>query len=163
MPDFETGTQHRRGSEFAADEEAITKLSHMHAKSKEHLEAMLLFRELTHATDELSESATRYGVPITDLAGELVRYSGRDGVLRLLRQLPSRYATYKLRIAKHRNMQSHWTQHDLADIVALSVAATYCSIIVTERQWAHVLNQADVPKIFGTTVLSRLADLNKLL
>lgn len=164
MPSFEVGTQHRLGSSFAADEGEFAKLSHGHAKSKEHLDAILLFREVSSAVDDLSESANRYGVPIRDLTGELVSsYAGRAGSLRLLRQLPSRYATYNLRATKHRNTQSRWTQHDLADIVALSVAATYCSVVVTEGQWAHVLNQANVFTYFGTTVLPRLTDLIKLL
>ncbi|MCA1605467.1 MAG: hypothetical protein LC775_08375, partial [Acidobacteria bacterium] len=144
IPNFEVGTQHRLGSVYVEDEEDFSAAGHALAKSKAELALIVLFREFNSAAEELSEAANKLGMPIVNLAGELVQYAGSEGVIELLRQLPCRYATYRLRLAKHSNRQWCWTQHDLADIVVLSVAATYCSVVVTERQWTHVLRQAGV-------------------
>jgi hypothetical protein len=61
-----------------------------------------------------------------------------------------------LRTAKHRNADSVWEPNDIFDIDALSVAAAYCDIVVTERHSAHVLAQAGVPERHGTAILTSL-------
>lgn len=43
-----------------------------------------------------------------------------------------------LMTAKHRSADSGWEPNDMFDVDALSVAAAYCDIVVTERHAAHV-------------------------
>lgn len=49
--------------------------------------------------------------------------------------LPTRYVTNVMRSAKHRETQQKWEPNDFIDIVALPVAAVYCDVVVTEKQW----------------------------
>ena len=64
-----------------------------------------------------------------------------------------------LRTAKHRNSYSQWLPNDIFDIDALSVAAAYCDIVVTERHSAHVLRAGGIPENLGTTVLTSVDEL----
>jgi len=61
-----------------------------------------------------------------------------------------------LMTAKHRNADSRWEPNDIFDVDALSVAAAYCDVVVTERHAAHVLTQAGVTGRLGTTILTDL-------
>jgi hypothetical protein len=56
--------------------------------------------------------------------------------------------------AKHRNAHSIWKPNDMFDIDALSVAAAYCDVVVTERHAAHVLKSAGIEKRYDTAVLT---------
>lgn len=80
-----------------------------------------------------------------------------------LHSLPSRWVTRELRRMRHANSQKKWEPHDLNDVNALSIAVPYCDVVVTERQWAHHLNDSGLAAQFGTTVLHRLADLTGVL
>jgi len=64
-----------------------------------------------------------------------------------------------LMTAKHRSADSHWEPNDIFDVDALSVAAAYCDVVVTERHAAHVLTQAGVTDRLGTTILTDLEQL----
>jgi hypothetical protein len=65
-----------------------------------------------------------------------------------------------LMTAKHRSSDSVWTANDIFDVDALSVAAAYCSVVVTERHAAHVLSRAAVADTLGTTVFTDLDQLS---
>ena len=58
--------------------------------------------------------------------------------------------------AKHRSSDSVWEPNDIFDADALSVAAAYCDVVVTERHPAHVLTQGGVTDRLGTTILTDL-------
>jgi hypothetical protein len=73
--------------------------------------------------------------------------------------MPAADVWITLRTVKHRNRDSKWTANDIFDIDALSVAAAYCDVVVTERHAAHVLDAAGVPNRLGTTVLTDLDQL----
>lgn len=64
-----------------------------------------------------------------------------------------------LHTAKHRNAHSIWKPNDIFDIDALSVAAAYCDVVVTERHSAHVLSQAGAGDRHRTTILTDLEQL----
>jgi hypothetical protein len=64
-----------------------------------------------------------------------------------------------LMTAKHRNPDSAWEPNDIFDIDALSVAAAYCDVVVTERHAAHVLARAAVTERLGTTIYTGLGQL----
>ena len=64
-----------------------------------------------------------------------------------------------LMTAKHRSPDSAWKPNDIFDVDALSVAAAYCDVVVTERHAAHVLSQAQIPGRLGTTIFTGLDQL----
>lgn len=80
------------------------------------------------------------------------------GVVSFIDDLPTRYVTNVLRAAKHRQKQA-WEPNDFVDVVALPVAAVYCDVVVTEKQWVHMMRQRNVEDRYGTRLLSDTADL----
>lgn len=73
--------------------------------------------------------------------------------------LPTRYVTNVMRSTKHRQTQQKWEPNDFIDIVALPVAAVYCDVVVTEKQWAHRMRQGKVDQRYTTVLLDDVADL----
>jgi hypothetical protein len=72
--------------------------------------------------------------------------------------LPTRYVTNVMRSAKHRQTQT-WEPNDFIDILALPVAAVYCDVVVTEKQWVHQMRQGKVDERYNTRLLNDVADL----
>jgi hypothetical protein len=81
------------------------------------------------------------------------------GLVDFMDDLPTRYVTNVLRSAKHRQTQQKWEPSDFVDIVALPVAAVYCDVVVTEKQWAHRMTRGKVHDRYQTLVMSNVADL----
>lgn len=76
-----------------------------------------------------------------------------------LLSMPSRGAVLRLRRLRHENPQHPWTPSDLNDVSYLSIAAVYCDILVTERQWVHLMKRAGLHELYGTRLLSDISDL----
>lgn len=79
--------------------------------------------------------------------------------IRFVDDLPTRYVTNVLRSAKHRQKQQKWEPHDFVDIVALPVAAVYCDVVVTEKQWVHRMRQGKIHERYSTRILSNVNEL----
>lgn len=84
-------------------------------------------------------------------------------LMRFIDDLPTRYVTNVMRSAKHRQTEQKWELNDFIDVVALPVAAVYCDVVVTERQWVHRLRQSKVDQRYETMLLSNTADLVNVL
>jgi hypothetical protein len=115
-------------------------------------------RELIDIQDVLEAGLARAGV-----SWHALMELGADEVTAFMLDLPSRAAGLELMWRQFDNQQTRWQPNDLIDIGYLSCAVAYCDIVVTERKWTHMLNQSDVPKRFGTTVVSDLNDLIEML
>lgn len=94
---------------------------------------------------------------------EFLTRVGATGVLEFMDDLPTRYVTNVMRAAKHRQSEQPWEPNDFVDIIALPVAAVYCDVVVTEKQWVHRLRQGKVDKRYATRLLSNTADLVEVL
>ncbi|WP_433003254.1 hypothetical protein [Kribbella sp. CA-294648] len=84
-------------------------------------------------------------------------------LLSFVDDLPTRYVTNVMRSAKHRQTQQEWEPNDFIDIVALPVAAVYCDVVVTEKQWVHMMRQSKVDQRYNTILISNVADLVNVL
>lgn len=84
------------------------------------------------------------------------------GVVSFIDDLPTRYVTNVLRSANHRQRQD-WEANDFVDVVALPVAAVYCDVVVTEKQWVHMMRKGGVEERHGTRLLSDTAELVQVL
>lgn len=73
--------------------------------------------------------------------------------------LPTRYVTNVMRSAKHRQAEQKWEPNDFIDILALPVAAVYCDVVITEKQWVHRLRQGKVDQRYDTILLNDTAHL----
>lgn len=77
--------------------------------------------------------------------------------------LPTRNVTNLMRSVKLRQTQQNWELNDFNDLAALPVAAVYCDVVVTEKQWVHWMRQGDVDKRYKTKLLSDTAGLADVL
>lgn len=84
---------------------------------------------------------------------------GPTEIWQFMDDLPTRYVTNVMRSAKLRQSEQKWELNDLNDIVALPVAAVYCDVVFTEKQWVHRLRQGKVGQRYNTTLLSDTAAL----
>lgn len=107
----------------------------------------------------VTEALDRVGLTWDGLLEDL----GPGGVVGFMDDLPTRYVTNLMRSAKLRQAEQKWELNDFNDILALPVAAVYCDVVVTEKQWAHRLTQGKVGARYGTTALRSVADLADIL
>jgi hypothetical protein len=87
----------------------------------------------------------------------------REVARRLTDSMPSADAHISLMTAAHRNAQTVWSSNSILDIDALSLAAAYCDVVLTERHFGQQLQATGVATRAGTTVLARPAQLVELL
>jgi hypothetical protein len=110
--------------------------------------------EVIDIQQPLNEAFGRAGIS----AAESSELDSKDGLTELLRALPSRDVIFELRRLRHADRTARWEANDLEDFSALSVALPYCDVVVTEKQWRHLSEQAGIPSKYGTVVLSSLGD-----
>ncbi|QOC25830.1 hypothetical protein IC744_05580 [Microbacterium hominis] len=94
---------------------------------------------------------------------EFVDHATVADLMRFMDDLPTRYVSNVMRSDKHRQTEQKWEPNDFIDVVALPVAAVYCDVVVTERQWVHRLRQGHVDQRYDTVLLSNTADLVNVL
>jgi len=107
----------------------------------------------------LVEALERIGVTYD----QFVSNSTVIDLMNFMDDLPTRYVTNVMRSAKHRQTQQKWELNDFIDIVALPVAAVYCDVVITEKQWVHRMRQGKVDQQYDTVLLNDTADLVKVL
>ena len=119
------------------------------------------------------EQAVR-GADFADIRPALVEALKRVGLtydqfisvsdlMNFMDDLPTRYVTNVMRSAKHRQTQQTWEPNDFIDIVALPVAAVYCDVVITEKQWIHRMRQGKVDQRYNTVLLNDTADVVEVL
>ncbi|SCF42289.1 hypothetical protein GA0070216_11555 [Micromonospora matsumotoense] len=84
-------------------------------------------------------------------------------LMNFMDDLPTRYVTNVMRSAKHRQTQQKWEPNDFIDILALPVAAVYCDVVITEKQWIHRLRRGKVDQRYHTVLLNDTAGLVQVL
>lgn len=80
-------------------------------------------------------------------------------LVRFMDDLPTRYVTNVMRAAKHHQSQQKWHPNDFIDIVALPVAAVYCDVVISEKQWVYRMRKGRVDELYQTLLLSDTAQL----
>jgi hypothetical protein len=85
----------------------------------------------------------------------------KDRLTDFLRDVPSRWVLYEMRGDLHARGQHE--PNDLRDLTALSIAATYCDIVITEKQWVHVLRKAGIAEMMGTVIVRNVQELPEAL
>lgn len=121
-------------------------------------ERWLVAFSLLDIKEPLSEALARAGIGWDEFEA-----LGADGLTEFLRHVPSRYVDYELHRLRHENPQSKREVGDLDDLAALSIAVVYCDVVVTERQWVHLIRRALLDQLYGTTVLYDLRELAPLM
>ncbi|MFC7925176.1 hypothetical protein [Microbacterium laevaniformans] len=127
--------------------------------AREYVDLAVRASDLGDIRSAAEEALERIGLNLERLLEDL----GPAGVVQFMDALPSRYVTNVMRAAKLRQAEQKWEHNDLNDILALPVAAAYCDVVVTEKQWVHRLTQGKIESRYGTTLLTNLADLTPIL
>jgi hypothetical protein len=85
-------------------------------------------------------------------------FTDKETSRKFTESMPSANVHIALVEARHRNREQSWEPNDIFDIDALSIAAPYCDVVVTERHACHVLQTARIPQWMHTEVVASLAD-----
>ncbi|MFJ8857040.1 hypothetical protein ACIRD8_01265 [Streptomyces sp. NPDC102451] len=161
--DWDTRGQHRIGSSYAEQEQALSNHLASNPKKKGKLDQLIAAQDLVEISEDVHEAATDLGINPLNVYGRLLEMGGPEAVKGFLLAMPSVAVRYEARRLKHRNLQWSWQQHDHIDLTSLAVAVPYADIVVTERQWGHLFKVAKLDVRFGTRVISRLAELPQVL
>lgn len=147
--------EHRFGYEHVARQEA--KLAWFDAHPSEfHRVGHYVAADITLGLLEtINTIAERHSIPDSDIRRSV------SNAEYLVGELPSADCQTQLTVAKMRNRQWKWHQHDYTDIAALSGVLPYVDILVTEKSWTHVIRMAKLDKKYGTHVVSSLAELTR--
>jgi len=161
-PGIDARSEHRLGTEFKQDEKELAVQFSQDPYLRSRLDDYLVLQETTSITGVINKIAYWHGAATGDLMDKW-RVAGPEFGRNIVESLPTRTCMFYMRRAKHANPQWTWGQHDRTDIGALSAAVPYCDVVVSERQWGHVLRTAKLDQRFGTTVISKLTDLLPIL
>ncbi|HLF70643.1 MAG TPA: hypothetical protein VI759_00615 [Dehalococcoidia bacterium] len=94
---------------------------------------------------------------------EMLVSLGALGLKEFLRSMPSRFVSYELQRLRYEDMNLPRKDGDLIDLAALSFGIAYCDVVVTERQWQHLVKRTKLEELYGTVVLSDLRELSPIL
>jgi hypothetical protein len=150
-------SEHMRltGSKFASGQQDLRdRIAEM---GRGRLEDAMTATVIADILDPLLAACARLGID----PGRLFD-GGMEVLGPLVYAIYSRWVERELRRLRHANPQKQWEGNDLNDVMALSVAVTYCDVVVTERQWAHFVGVAKLDRRFNTTVISDLRKLPEL-
>ena len=159
---LESRSEHRRGRERVEREEAVTQDILANREIRARLEDFLMTQELIALNETINVMGFWHGADTNRLMATWLEVGPEFG-RELLHSIPTAWCVYVLRLAKHRNPQWKWQQHDLTDMAALSASVPYCDIVVTEKQWVHAFRSAKADARFGTKLLAKLTDLLAIL
>jgi hypothetical protein len=104
----------------------------------------------------LYERAERASVPINQLfeEGDPARLTA------FLELIPTAYMFACVDDVALRNSNHRWEAGDFHDVLMLSLAATYCDVVVVDRRWSNFFNRSRAPR--HAVVTNRLAELPEL-
>lgn len=114
---------------------------------------------------------TRYSKGITEELIELTVfeddikhiYSNRETYRNFWKQAPSTYIFVMLNIVRNLNKSRKIKLNDLYDLQCVSTASAYCDIVVTEREWANILNRENIAELYNTKIIYKIKDLENLI
>jgi hypothetical protein len=138
------------GDRFSDGERRLARLLAQEQVRPQELPHYIHTSEILDIFDDLNEALDRAGITVEESEG----MSSAEGLTALLADLPSRAFAVEIRKLRHANPQTIWDRNDLDDFGALAVAVPYCDVVVTERQWVHLIREARLDRRFGTVVLS---------
>jgi len=138
---------------YQQSEETLSKRLEQDQRGRgDRLRTAMIALGLVDIQEPLVEALRRAGIALEDLLT-----LGEEGLTDLLRAVRSRWVLAAMRRDAHARKQHE--VNDLRDLAALGIAAAYCDVVVTEKQWVHVLKQARIDAMMNTTLLSSVSQL----
>jgi hypothetical protein len=108
--------------------------------------------DMVRAWKDLSDA---YGLGVFDALAEDNPAAARA----LTRSMPGADVAAVLKTNRHRDATRAWTNNDMFDIDALTVAVPYCDIVGTDNAQAHALTVTSLASRMGTTVMRSVTEL----
>jgi hypothetical protein len=121
------------GQRFVNFENSLAATIAQNGMNGDAIEQAVRGADFTDIRPALVEALERVGLTYD----QFISNSSVSDLMNFMDDLPSRYVTNVMRSAKHRQTQQTWEPNDFIDIVALPVAAVYCDVVITEKQWIH--------------------------
>ncbi len=139
---------------FLDRERKLVEAFKVHRITKEERARALLALSMLDIKEPLNEALARASITWD----EFLSLSAR-GMESFLEDVPSRWVDYRLQCLRHEDLQLERKTGDLQDLAALNVAVVCCNVVVTERQWVHMITRAGLDARYNTTLIANLSDL----
>jgi len=155
IPDYQPLSHLEVAERNAEAKQALRKVRREGGWNKgEKAERVARAQALTEYLEPIHEALARAGIPFDDFLD-----LSQDAMTAFIGSVPCIYTASELERLRETASQKPWERQDLNDLSALSVAAVYCDVVVTERQWVAFAGRCDFEGRFGTVFLSDLAAL----
>jgi hypothetical protein len=89
--------------------------------------------------------------------------SSKDSAQSFLESIPSAYVFHLLSYRRNTNFSRAIEPNDFWDIFSLAIAVPYCDVVVTEREWAQILNEKKIGELFDTRITHKIEDLSEFI
>lgn len=157
LPWLDTHAHRQVEQTYQQSEQALTqKLKQSGWGKGDELRRFMLASGLIDILDPLLAALERAAISLDEFFN-----LDQESATAFLRDVPSRWVLFEMRRDLH--ARGVHEEGDIRDLAALSVAVAYCDVVVTEKQWVHVLTQAGVDEMMQTTLLSNAADLPRVI
>lgn len=154
----------KRDEELAKVLEELRKKEYAH-KDKTKRQNIAHFNFIIHMLrDRFIIQSQILGLTNSQIKSLIITYfTTREKLFDFLKLIPTLYVFFVLNHARNLNKSRPIDSHDIYDLGALSIAIPYCDVVVTERQWAQILNEKGLDKLYNTRIIYKLDDLNSIL
>ncbi len=143
------GIEHSRqiADKHAEDERQIGELIRKGGFKGARFREVWIARGLGEAVGDINRALMNAGIHPDEFAA-----LGKEGLTQFFLDIPVLSSYWELRFMRHQNPALKWTGNDLRDLAFLCVAVVHCDVLVTERNWRHVLNRTGRPERYDTVV-----------
>lgn len=90
-------------------------------------------------------------------------FSSKEHATTFLKSIPTAYVFHILNDVRNKNFSRPIEPNDLWDLGSLAISVPYCDIVITEREWANILNQKKIGELYNTKIIHKIEDLSKLI
>ena len=90
-------------------------------------------------------------------------FSTKETYKNFWKNAPSIHIFQIMDYARNSNRSRKVKPNDLYDLQCIPIASAYCDIVVTEREWANILNQENIGELYKTKIIHNIKDLETLL
>lgn len=133
--------------------------SHPDKKMRKNISDERFFNEIIK--DIIIKAATEFKLDSQKYTQQIL--SSRESVTTFLKLIPTAYVFHVLNEDSIRNSNRPIEPNDFFDIATLAISVPYCDVVVTEREWAKILNKNKIGELYNTKILHKIEDLSEFI
>lgn len=137
---------------YVERQEKIGSLIKSDPSLRANLDKVLAGAALAEIKRDIISACVRIGVDpvllLDSFAGDSEKY------MAFFRSVKSRWVAYRMELQVQSQIDRKWKTNDLHDVIGLSVAIPYCDIVVTEKQWRHLVRTERLDQEYNTNVIA---------